>query len=283
MIPVLGDLQYCPDFADVSLPTANVMPGDSSSGMLSATASASPSDRIQALHQPRRSSTGTARSVTSVPDQATPVSQTGHWQQQHQQHQQHQSYASSVSSPHLEHPPSLGDVAGPPDAVRWSPHPNQHPHPQQHPATMAVPDPSLHAMDGPGMPYQYVVDANSRAITYPLEHSQLVTSQPMQQMTGYGTPTSNPSPHPQDYQRPMSVPINGQQSAIHTSHPHTPQQASGTFQSYASHAHQSYPPQVSHPGDMQMMAQAPHGQPQMMGDQGAIMYHMQPNMKIEQH
>jgi hypothetical protein len=176
----------------------------------------------------------------------------------------------------------MNDIPNPPDAVRWSPHPSQHSqHSQHHPVTMAVPEGALHAIDTSGMSYPYVVDSNSRAMSYPLENSQLVASQSMQQMTGYGTPTSNPSPHPQDYQRPMSVPVNPPQSAIHPSHPHTPQQAHSPYQAYASH--QAFPPQVSHPGDMQMMAQAPHAQSQMMSDQGAMMYHMQSNMKMDQH
>lgn len=263
-----------------------MIPATDTSGILSAGGnSSSPSDRVQMLSQPRRASTGTARSVTSVPDQATPVSQPGHWQPQHP------AYAPSVSSPHMETPPSMNDIPNQSEAVRWSPHLSQHSqhpqhpqhpqHSQHHPVSMAVAEGALHAIDTSGMSYSYVVDSNSRAMSYPLENSQLVASQSMQQMTGYGTPTSNPSPHPQDYQRPMSVPVNPPQSAIHPPHPHTPQQTHSPYQAYANH--QSFSPQVSHPGEMQMMTQAPHGQPQMMNDQGTMMYHMQSNMKMDQH
>jgi hypothetical protein len=37
-------------------------------------------------------------------------------------------------------------------------------------------------------------------------------------------------------------------------------------------------PNTSHPGEMQQMMPQP-----MMGEQGHIMYHMGPNMKVEQH
>ncbi|KAF2737127.1 hypothetical protein EJ04DRAFT_561773 [Polyplosphaeria fusca] len=233
----------------------NVMAGADASGLISATGGApSPSDRVQmpSHANPRRSSTGTARSVHSAPEMATPVSQPGHWQTQ--------AYPPHVSSPHIEHPPNLGDVQGHQDAaVRWSPHPNAH---QQH-----VQDSSL------GMPYPnpYSMDSNSRAMSYPLENAQLVTSQPMS-MTGYGTPTSNPSPHP-EYQRHMSVPMN-----THHGHAH-PQQAPPPYSTYPA---QGYVPQASHPGEIQMMAPA-HPPPQMMGDQGHMVYHLPPNMKVEHH
>src|SRR5207244_2895128 len=100
-------------------------------------------------------------------------------------------------------PSNLGEVSG-----RWSPHP--HAHQQHHPVSMAVQDPSLHSVESSGMSYPnpYGLDSNTRAMSYPLENTQLVTSQPMQTMTGYGTPTSNPSPHPPEYQRHMSVSMN---------------------------------------------------------------------------
>ena len=58
------------------------------------------------LSQPRRMSTGTARSAHSVPEIATPVSQPGHWQSQH-------TYAHHVSSPHVDTPPAMGEVQAP--------------------------------------------------------------------------------------------------------------------------------------------------------------------------
>lgn len=229
------------------------MPGSESNGLLSATGGASsPSDRIQILSHPRRSSTGTARSVHSVPEMTTtPVSQPGHWPQQH-------AYPSSMPSPHVENPPT-----------NWNSHPSAH---QQHqPVSISVQDPSLHAVESGSISYPspYGLDNNSRAMSYPLENATLVTSQPMQ-MGGYNTPTSNPSPHPSEYQRHMSLPMNAAQPATHP-HPHA----------YASSGHQGYVPQASHPGEMQMMAPAPHPQAQMMGEQGQMMYHMPPNMKVE--
>lgn len=119
-------------------------------------------------------------------------------------------------------------------------------------------------------------------MSYPLENAPLVTSQPMQ-MTGYGTPTSHPSPHTSDYQRHMSVPMNHQvpPQAQHP-HAHAQQQTSAPYQSYA---HQGYAPQVSHPGELPMMAHAPHSHPQsqqqMMGEPGQHIMYMQPNMKVE--
>ncbi|KAF2656910.1 hypothetical protein K491DRAFT_595950 [Lophiostoma macrostomum CBS 122681] len=237
----------------------------------------SPSDRIQMLSQPRRSSTGTARSVHSIPEMATPVSQPGHWQPQH-------SYPPNVSSPHIDNPPSMGDVPNQQDTVRWSPHP--HAHPQHHPVSMPVQDPSLHAMESSGMSYPnpYSLDSNARAMSYPLENPQLVTSQPMQ-MTGYGTPTSTHSPHPSDYQRHMSVPMHAHPQAPHHPHQHPQQQApSGPYPAFPSAPHQTFAPQGSHPGEMQhMMAPAPHPHQQMMGEQPHMMYQMPPNLKVEHH
>ncbi|PSN66903.1 hypothetical protein BS50DRAFT_600503 [Corynespora cassiicola Philippines] len=236
----------------------------------------SPSDRIQVPSAARRSSTGTARSAHSVPEMATPVSQPGHWQPQHTY--QH------VSSPHVETPPTLGEVSAPQDPVRWSPHPAAHQQQQQqhHPASLAVQDPSLHAVDSAAMSYPspYGMDSNARAMSYPLENTSLVTSQPMQ-MTGYGTPTSNPSPHPAEYQRHLSLPMNAPPQPGHAPHGHPQQQPPSAYSPYPNSAHQGYVPQASHPGDMQMMAPAPHPQSQMMGEQGHMMYHMAPNMKVE--
>jgi hypothetical protein len=253
------------------------MAGADGSGLISATGGApSPSDRVQMLSQPRRSSTGTARSVHSVPEMATPVSQPAHWPPQH-------AYT-NVSSPHIETPPTLGDGSGPQDTVRWSPHP--HTHQQQHHPVSLPQDPSLHAVDSTGMSYPspYGMDGNSRALSYPLENTQLVTSQPMQ-MTGYGTPTSNPSPHPSEYQRHLSLPMNSQPPPGHPAHQHMhqqqQQQAPPSYSSYPNAGHQGYVPQASHPGEMQMMAPAPHSQSQMMNEQGHMMYHMPPNMKVE--
>lgn len=135
------------------------------------------------LSHARRSSTGTARSVHSVPEIATSASQAGHWQAQHQ-------YAHHVSSPHVEAPPPMEVSAPHHDTVRWSPHPSSHPQ-HHHPVSMAD-HPSVHAVEP--YPNPYGMESNARAMSYPLENQSLVTSQPMQ-MTGYGTPTSHPSPH----------------------------------------------------------------------------------------
>jgi hypothetical protein len=236
---------------------------------MTGTGAPSPSDRVQMLSHARRSSTGTARSVHSVPEMATPVSQPAHWQAQ----QQH-AYAHHVSSPHVEQP-NMNDVqATHPESVRWSPHPSAHP--QHHPVSMPVQDPSIHSVESSGMSYPspYGMESNARAMSYPLENPSLVTSQPMP-MSGYGTPTSHASPHPSDYQRHMSVPMNHQP-------PHQQQHTSASYTSYPSGPHQNYAPQVTHPGDMSMMAHTSHPQAQMMNEQGQhIVYHMQPNMKVE--
>lgn len=230
----------------------------------------SPSDRVQMLSHARRSSTGTARSVHSVPEMATPVSQPGHWQSQPQH-----AYAHHASSPHGEQQ-TMGEVQAPHhEQVRWSPHPSVHQ--QHHTVSLSVQDPSIHAVESQGMAYtsSYGMESNARAVSYPLENPGLVTSQPMP-MSGYGTPTSHPSPHPTDYQRHMSAPMN------HQSMPQQQQQHTSTpYASYPNATHQGYPPQVSHPGEMPM-AHAQHPQSQMMGEQGQhIVYHMQPNMKVE--
>jgi hypothetical protein len=220
------------------------------------------------LSHARRSSTGTARSVHSVPEMSSPISQPGHWQQQ----QQH-SYAHHVSSPHVEQPSMEAPHQ---ESVRRSPHPSSHP--QHHLVSMPVQDPSIHAVESSGIlyPSPYGMESNARAMSYPLENPTLVTSQPMA-MSGYGTPTSIPSPHPSDYQRHMSAPMNHQPP-----HPQTQQYTSAPYASYSNVPHQGYAPQVSYPGDMSMMARAPHPQAQMMGEQGQHMvYHMQPNMKVE--
>lgn len=242
----------------------------------SAAGAPSPSDRVQMLSQPRRSSTGTARSVHSIPEIATPVSQAGHWQQQH-------TYAHHVSSPHVETSSTMGEVPAPHhESVRWSPHPSAHP--QHHSVPMPVQD-SVHAPESTGMSYPspYGMEGNARSMSYPLENpASLVTSQPMQ-MSGYGTPTSHPSPHPSEYQRHMSVPMGHPQAPSQShQHAHSQQPTSAPYSPYGSAGHQGYVPQVSHPGEMPMMAHAPHHQPQMMSEQGQhMMYHMQPNMKPE--
>jgi hypothetical protein len=228
------------------------------------------------LSHARRSSTGTARSVHSVPEMATPVSQPAHWQAQ----QQH-SYAHHVSSPHVEQP-VMGEVQGShQESMRWSPHPSAHP--QHHPQSMSVQDPSIHAVEASGMSYPspYGMESNARAMSYPLENPTLVTSQPMA-MSGYGTPTSHPSPHPSEYQRHMSAPMNHQPMPSQGPHSQPQQHTSAPYTSYPNGPHQGYASQVSHPGEMSMMAHAPHPQAQMMGEQGQHMvYHMQPNMKVE--
>jgi hypothetical protein len=249
------------------------------------TGAPSPSDRVQMLSHARRSSTGTARSVHSVPEIATPVSQPGHWPPQH-------AYAHHVSSPHVEAPPSMGEVqASHHDAVRWSPHPSAHPlhhnaqqHPQQHTVSMPVQDPSVHAVESSGTAYPspYGMESNARAMSYPLENPAMVTSQSMP-MSGYGTPTSHSSPHHTDYQRQLSAPMGHQPVPGQAPYHHSQQHTSSPYTSYPSGPHQGYAPQVSHPGEMQMMAHAPHPQAQMMqNEQGQhIVYHMQPNMKVE--
>ncbi|OAG05850.1 uncharacterized protein CC84DRAFT_1090895 [Paraphaeosphaeria sporulosa] len=233
-------------------------------GMLEGAGAPSPSDRIQILSHARRSSTGTARSVHSVPEiTTTPVAQPAPWQQQQQhpqppQHQQH-AYSPNVPSPHVEHPPT-----------NWSSHPSAHP--SQHPVSLSVPDSSLHAVESGNMPYPtpYSMDHNTRAMSYPLENASLVTSQAMQ-IGGYNTPTSNPSAHSSDYHRQMSVPMNNASPAGHGQHPH----------SYSSPAHHGYVPQSSHPGEMHMMAPASHQQSHMVNEQGQMMYHLPPHMKVE--
>jgi hypothetical protein len=232
----------------------------------------SPSDRVQMLSHARRSSTGTARSVHSLPEMATPVSQPGHWQAQ----QQH-TYSHHVSSPHVEQP-NMGDVqATHQDSVRWNAHPSSHP--QHHPVSMPLPESSIHTVESSGMSYPspYGMESNARAMSYPLETPSLVTSQPMS-MSAYGTPTSHASPHPSDYQtRHMSAPMNHQAMPSQPSQQHAPT----SYASYPGGPHQSYAPQASHPGEMSMMAQNSHGQ-QMINEQGQhIVYHMQPNMKVE--
>ncbi|KAL5377040.1 hypothetical protein PMIN06_011351 [Paraphaeosphaeria minitans] len=239
--------------------------GNEQAGLLAATGGApSPSDRIQILSHARRSSTGTARSVHSVPEiTTTPVVQPAPWQQQQQhpqppQHQQH-AYSSNVPSPHVEHPPA-----------NWSSHPSAHP--SQHPVSLSVPESSLHAVESGSMSYptQYSMDHNTRAMSYPLENASLVTSQAMQ-IGGYNTPTSNPSTHSSDYHRQMSVPMHNAPPAGHGQHPH----------SYSSPAHHTYVRQSSHPGEMHMMAPGSHQQSHMVNEQGQMMYHLPPHMKVE--
>jgi hypothetical protein len=228
------------------------------------------------LSHARRSSTGTARSVHSLPEMATPVSQPAHWQAQ----QQH-AYGHHVSSPHVEQP-NMGEVpTSHQESVRWSTHPA--PHPQHHAVTLPVQDSSIHTVESSGMSYPspYGMESNARAMSYPLETPSLVTSQPMS-MPGYGTPTSHASPHPSDYQRHMSAPMNHQTMPAQPPHAQAPQHAPTSYTSYPSGGHQNYAPQVTHPGDMSMMAHTAHGQAQMMNEQGQHMvYHMQPNMKVE--
>jgi hypothetical protein len=243
------------------------MQGTESAGLIAATGGApSPSDRIQILSHARRSSTGTARSVHSVPEiTTTPVAQPAPWQQQQQHAQQHSqqqpqhAYSPNVPSPHLEHPPS-----------NWNSHPSAHT--PQSAVSLSVPDASLHAVDSGSMPYPapYAMDHNTRAMSYPLENTSLVTSQAMQ-MGGYSTPTSNPSPHTSEYHRQMSVPMNAPPPAGHAPHQHP----------YSSPAHHGYVPQASHPGDMHMMAPAAHPQSHMVNEQGQMMYHIPPHMKVE--
>lgn len=224
------------------------------------------------LSQPRRGSTGTTRSVHSVPELSTPVSQPQHWQQQH-------AYQHHVSSPHGDGPSNMGEVPAPHhESVRWSPHPS---HPQHHQVSMPVQDPSVHAVEAPGMSYPspYGMESNARAMSYPLENASLVTSQPMP-ISGYGTPTSHPSPHPSEYQRHMSVPMHHQSAPVQGPPQHSQHHTSAPY-SYSVAPQQNYATQGSHNNEMPMM-HAPHQQPQMMTEQGShMMYHMQPNMKVE--
>ncbi|KAF2023829.1 hypothetical protein EK21DRAFT_80041 [Setomelanomma holmii] len=237
----------------------------------------SPSDRVQMLSHARRSSTGTARSFHSVPEMATPVSQPGHWQPQ----QQH-SYSHHVSSPHVEQPP-MGEVQTPHhEPARWNPHPP--PHQQHHAVSMTVQDPSIHAIDNSGMSYPspYGMESNARAMSYPLENPTLVTSQPQPMpMSGYGTPTSHPSPHPSEYQRHMSVPMSHQPMPSQAQHQQPQQHTSAPYTSYPGSQHQGYPPQVTHPGEMSMMADAPHRHNMMNEQNQHIHYPKQPYIKVE--
>jgi hypothetical protein len=242
------------------------------------TGAPSPSDRVQMLSQPRRMSTGTARSAHSVPEIATPVSQPGHWQPQPQH-----TYSHHVSSPHVDTPPAMGEVQAPQhESVRWSPHPG---HPQQHhQVSMPVQDPSVHAVEQPNMSYPspYVMESNTRSMSYPLENANMVTSQPMP-MSGYGTPTSHPSPHASEYQRHMSVPMHHQAVQGQGPPQHQQHHTSAPYGSYPVGPQQGYPPQqVNHSGDMSMM-HPQHGQTQMMSEQGQhIVYQpYQSNMKVE--
>jgi hypothetical protein len=212
--------------ADISVVT------ESATVMAATGGAPSPSDRIQILSQPRRASS-TARSVHSAQEMAnTPVSQPTHWQTQH-------AYASNMPSPHVEHP-----------QTSWNGLPQSH---QANPTvSISIPNPSLHSGEPVSYPNSYGMENNARAMSYPLENSSLVTSQSMQ-MGGYNTPpTSNPSPHPDSYQRHMSVPMNAPPPAPHGPHQHP--------HSYSSQGHQGYVPQSSHPGDLQMMAHSPHPQ-----------------------
>jgi hypothetical protein len=228
------------------------------------------------LSQPRRMSTGTARSAHSVPEIATPVSQPGHWQSQH-------SYAHHISSPHVDTPPAMGEVQAPQhEGVRWSPHPS-HAQQQHHQVSMPVQDASVHAVEQPNMSYPspYVMESNARAMSYPLENASMVTSQPMP-MSGYGTPTSHPSPHASEYQRHMSVPMHHQPVQGQGPPQHQQHHTSAPYGSYPVGPQQGYPPQVSHGSEMPMM-HAQHGQSQMMNEQGQhIIYQpYQSNMKVE--
>ena len=226
--------------------TGNIL-GSGDSGMLTSGGVPSPTDRIQILSQPRPSSTPTARSVPSVANPVPTVSQPDQWQPQHT------GYSTTASSP-LE-ASVLSDISGPPDTVRWSPHPHSH----QHSTSLPVPDSPLHAVDSSHLPYSYVLDTSGRPMQYQME-SQPMVSQPM---SGYGTPTSNPSPHPPEFQRHLTIQLATAQQ---------PQ-----YSSYSTHSHHGYLPTSTHPGEMAMMPQP------MMGEQGHIMYHMNPNMKSEQH
>jgi hypothetical protein len=224
------------------------------------TGAPSPSDRVQMLSQPRRCSTGTSRSVVS--ELGTPVSQPAHWQPQH-------AYTHHVSSPHVDTPPMV--EAPHLDSARWSPHPS---HPQHHTVSMAVQDPSIHAVESPmSYPSPYGMESNARAMSYPLESAPLVTSQSLP-MSGYATPTSHHSPHPSDYQRHMSVPMH-HQGAPGQGPPQYP--TSAPYTSYPVAPQSGYATPVSHSEQMPLMQQTP-----MMNDQGPhLMYHMQSNMKIE--
>lgn len=235
----------------------------------------SPSDRIHMLSQPRRSSTSTPRSMHSGQDLHTPISQPPQWAAQPQMH----GYPPNVPSPHGQPSPHLANVPPQPETVRW----NQPPPP--HPASMSIQDPSLQSMDQSSVPYStgYPMDTSGRAMSYPLENQQIVTSQPMP-MTSYSTPTSARSPHPVDYPRPMSLPLAGPTSAPHHQHqqqhphPHSqPQPPQAPQTPYSSYSAPTQPTFVSppnhHPGEMQPMMSPHHHQSHMLGEQGPMMYH----------
>lgn len=233
--------------ADNPFAFAGSILGSGDSGMLTPGGVPSPTDRIQILSQPRPSSTPTARSVPSIANPAPTVSQPDQWQPQHT------GYSTAASSP-LEASSVLSDISGPPDTVRWSPHPHSH----QHSTSLPVPDSPLHAVDSSHLPYSYVLDTSGRPMQYQMESQPMVS----QSMSGYGTPTSNPSPHPPEFHRHLTLQLATAQQPQY---------------SYTTHSHQGYLPTSTHPGEMAMMPQP------MMGEQGHIMYHMNPNMKTEQH
>jgi hypothetical protein len=79
----------------------------------------------------------------------------------------------------------------------------------------------------------------------------------------------------------MSVPMNAHPQPQHGQH--SQQQAPpAQYSSYPTSAHQGFVPQSSHPGEMQQMMAPAHPQPQMMNEQGHMMYqHYPQNMKVE--
>ncbi|KAF2751163.1 hypothetical protein M011DRAFT_473674 [Sporormia fimetaria CBS 119925] len=255
---------------------ATVLPGSEGNTLMSATGTApSPSDRVQILSQPRPSAE-TPRSIHSVPEIPTPVSQSGHWQAQ-------QAYSSTIASPHGQGSPHLGHVPPAAESVRWSHHP--HPHPPQQ-ISMPVHDPTHTGLEAGSMSYPspYAMDSHSRALSYPLETAQLVTAQPMH-MGGYSTPTSARSPHPSDYPR-HSLAINTHTSAPHPTaqHPHSQQHTPQTpYSSFSPQGHPGFVPQGSHPGDVQPMM-APQPPQHAIGEAGHMVYQSYPpNMKGDQH
>lgn len=215
------------------------------------TGAPSPSYRVQTFSQPRRMSTGTARSAYSVPIIATPVSQPGNWQPQH-------THAYRVSSPHVDTSPAMCKVQVPQqEGGRWSPHLG---HPQQHhQLSMPVQDPSAHAVEQPNMSYPspYVMESNARAMSHPLENASTVTSQPMP-MPGYGSPTSHSLPHTSRYQRHMSVPMHRRLVTGQGPPQHQQYHTFAPYGSYTVGPQQGYASQVSHGNDVPIM-HAHHG------------------------
>ncbi|PVH90057.1 hypothetical protein DM02DRAFT_686108, partial [Periconia macrospinosa] len=212
-----------------------------STGIISATGGApSPSDRIQILSQPRRSS-ASARSVHSVPEMTTtPISQShSHWQSQYGY-----AHGTNMASPHVEHPPN-----------NWNAHPSAH---ASHPTvSISVPDSSLHAVEPVSYPSPYSMDNNARSMSYPLENATDADG---------GLHHSHFEPIPSSGGVPATHERSHECTAPHEQFP------------TRAHLSQSRAPRLCSSGQSFWRDDQ---QPQMMNEQGQMMYHMQPPMKVE--